>query len=87
MRCKHPFVDVLYHFLICVYKENSYYVNLIRYMAKKHKTFGIIQWIKINFVFFSHVFINSWMRLGFTVDVKGNVPVKVIARTFASGNF
>lgn len=25
------------------------------------------------------------MRLGFTVDVKGNVPVKVIARTFASG--
>lgn len=26
------------------------------------------------------------MRLGFTVDVKGNVPVKVIARTFASGN-
>ncbi|XP_070495948.1 1-phosphatidylinositol 4,5-bisphosphate phosphodiesterase isoform X3 [Chironomus tepperi] len=26
-----------------------------------------------------------WMRLGFTVDVKGNVPVKVIARTFASG--
>lgn len=27
------------------------------------------------------------MRLGFTVDVKGNVPVKVIARTFASGNY
>lgn len=27
------------------------------------------------------------MRLGFTVDVKGNVPVKVIARTFASGEF
>ncbi|KAL7035204.1 hypothetical protein ACKWTF_008264 [Chironomus riparius] len=26
-----------------------------------------------------------WMRLGFTVDVKGNVPVKCIARTFASG--
>lgn len=25
------------------------------------------------------------MRLGFLVDVKGNVPVKVIARTFASG--
>lgn len=26
-----------------------------------------------------------WMRCCFTVDVKGNVPVKVIARTFASG--
>lgn len=27
----------------------------------------------------------SWMRLGFTVDPRGKVPVKVIARTFASG--
>jgi hypothetical protein len=26
------------------------------------------------------------MRLGFTVDAKGNVPVKCVARTFASGN-
>lgn len=25
------------------------------------------------------------MRLGFLVDVKGRVPVKVVARTFASG--
>lgn len=28
---------------------------------------------------------DSWMRLGFQVDVKGRVPVKVVARTFASG--
>lgn len=27
------------------------------------------------------------MRLGFLVDAKGRVPVKVISRTFASGNF
>lgn len=27
----------------------------------------------------------SWMRLGFQVDVSGKIPVKVIARTFASG--
>jgi phosphatidylinositol phospholipase C beta len=27
----------------------------------------------------------SWMRLSFLVDSKGKVPVKVIARTFASG--
>ncbi|CAG9764936.1 unnamed protein product [Ceutorhynchus assimilis] len=26
-----------------------------------------------------------WMRLGFSVDSKGKIPVKVIARTFASG--
>ncbi|CAG9858517.1 unnamed protein product [Phyllotreta striolata] len=26
-----------------------------------------------------------WMRLGFSVDQKGQIPVKVIARTFASG--
>lgn len=26
-----------------------------------------------------------WMRLGFLVDQKGNIPVKVVARTFASG--
>lgn len=25
------------------------------------------------------------MRLGFLVDAKGRVPVKVVARTFASG--
>lgn len=31
------------------------------------------------------VFIFSWMRLGFLVDAKGKVPVKVVARTFASG--
>lgn len=29
--------------------------------------------------------ISSWMRLGFSVDQKGHIPVKVIARTFASG--
>ena len=27
----------------------------------------------------------SWMRLGFLTDPKGKVPVKVVARTFASG--
>ncbi|KAL1505761.1 hypothetical protein ABEB36_005249 [Hypothenemus hampei] len=27
----------------------------------------------------------SWMRLGFSVDQKGKIPVKVITRTFASG--
>ncbi|XP_055309056.1 1-phosphatidylinositol 4,5-bisphosphate phosphodiesterase isoform X4 [Sitodiplosis mosellana] len=27
----------------------------------------------------------SWMRLGFLVDARGRVPVKVVARTFASG--
>ncbi|ERL88606.1 hypothetical protein D910_05991 [Dendroctonus ponderosae] len=27
----------------------------------------------------------SWMRLGFSVDAKGKIPVKAIARTFASG--
>lgn len=26
------------------------------------------------------------MRLGFLVDAKGRVPVKVLSRTFASGN-
>ncbi|CAH1173795.1 unnamed protein product [Phaedon cochleariae] len=26
-----------------------------------------------------------WMRLGFLVDVRGKIPVKVVARTFASG--
>ncbi|XP_050297708.1 1-phosphatidylinositol 4,5-bisphosphate phosphodiesterase isoform X1 [Anthonomus grandis grandis] len=26
-----------------------------------------------------------WMRLGFLVDAKGKIPVKVVARTFASG--
>lgn len=31
------------------------------------------------------MFFSSWMRLGFTVDAKGNVPVKVVAKTFASG--
>lgn len=31
------------------------------------------------------IFCSSWMRLGFLVDVKGRVPVKVVARTFASG--
>lgn len=36
-----------------------------------------------NLYFFSHH--DSWMRLGFQVDVKGRVPVKVVARTFASG--
>lgn len=30
-------------------------------------------------------FFHSWMRLGFLVDPKGKVPVKVVARTFASG--
>jgi phosphatidylinositol phospholipase C beta len=30
-------------------------------------------------------FILSWMRLGFLTDPAGKVPVKVIARTFASG--
>lgn len=28
---------------------------------------------------------HSWMRLGFLVDARGRVPVKVVARTFASG--
>uniref|UniRef100_A0A182MS17 Phosphoinositide phospholipase C n=1 Tax=Anopheles culicifacies TaxID=139723 RepID=A0A182MS17_9DIPT len=28
---------------------------------------------------------HSWMRLGFLVDPRGKVPVKVVARTFASG--
>lgn len=28
---------------------------------------------------------HSWMRLGFLTDPKGKVPVKVVARTFASG--
>lgn len=28
---------------------------------------------------------HSWMRLGFLVDAKGRVPVKVITKTFASG--
>lgn len=28
---------------------------------------------------------DSWMRLGFLVDARGRVPVKVLARTFASG--
>lgn len=32
-----------------------------------------------------HISTFSWMRLGFLVDVKGRVPVKVVARTFASG--
>ena len=32
-----------------------------------------------------HDFDYSWMRLGFLVDPSGKVPVKVIARTFASG--
>lgn len=27
----------------------------------------------------------SWMRLGMLVDKTGKVPVKVVARTFASG--
>lgn len=38
--------------------------------------------IKFLFFFFSLI---SWMRLGFLVDIKGRVPVKVVARTFASG--
>lgn len=28
---------------------------------------------------------HSWMRLCYTVDAKGNIPIKVIAKTFASG--
>lgn len=31
-----------------------------------------------------HIY-SSWMRLGFSVDAKGKIPVKAIARTFASG--
>lgn len=31
------------------------------------------------------IFFYSWMRLGFLTDPKGKVPVKVVARTFASG--
>lgn len=31
------------------------------------------------------IFFCSWMRLGFLTDPKGKVPVKVVARTFASG--
>ncbi|KAJ8967859.1 hypothetical protein NQ317_017626 [Molorchus minor] len=31
------------------------------------------------------VLMKHWMRLGFLVDQKGKIPVKVIARTFASG--
>lgn len=30
-------------------------------------------------------FSRSWMRLCFSVDAKGNIPIKVIAKTFASG--
>lgn len=30
-------------------------------------------------------FPRSWMRLSFSVDSKGKVPVKVIIKTFASG--
>lgn len=37
------------------------------------------------FFLFFFLHIDSWMRLGFQVDAKGCVPVKVVARTFASG--
>ena len=33
----------------------------------------------------NHTRTPSWMRLGFLTDVNGKVPVKSIARTFASG--
>jgi hypothetical protein len=37
-------------------------------------------------IVFACVFVcSSWMRLGFQVDAAGKVPVKVVARTFASG--
>jgi hypothetical protein len=37
-------------------------------------------------IVFAWVFVcSSWMRLGFQVDAAGKVPVKVVARTFASG--
>ena len=34
---------------------------------------------------FAYASTNSWMRLGFSCDATGKVPVKVIARAFASG--
>lgn len=39
--------------------------------------------MKFNLIILTNHF--SWMRLGMLVDPKGKVPVKVIARTFASG--
>jgi phosphatidylinositol phospholipase C beta len=41
----------------------------------------ILFYIKYNYYYHSY----SWMRLGFLTDPKGKVPVKVVARTFASG--
>ncbi|XP_031629124.1 1-phosphatidylinositol 4,5-bisphosphate phosphodiesterase isoform X4 [Contarinia nasturtii] len=40
---------------------------------------------KINNVCIRTNLMKHWMRLGFLVDAKGRVPVKVVARTFASG--
>ncbi|XP_018331608.1 1-phosphatidylinositol 4,5-bisphosphate phosphodiesterase isoform X2 [Agrilus planipennis] len=40
---------------------------------------------KINNVCPRTALMKHWMRLGFLVDSKGKVPVKVIAKTFASG--
>ncbi|XP_055309003.1 1-phosphatidylinositol 4,5-bisphosphate phosphodiesterase isoform X2 [Sitodiplosis mosellana] len=40
---------------------------------------------KINNVCIRTNLMKHWMRLGFLVDARGRVPVKVVARTFASG--
>ena len=31
------------------------------------------------------MYIFSWMRIGFSVDAKGKIPVKNLAKTFSSG--
>lgn len=52
------------------------------FQSVDHSTWSLSR-MKINVYSIFHL--DSWMRLKMLVDVAGNVPVKVIARTFASG--
>lgn len=69
-------------------KFDAIEVNVRRYMCvlkkqiigfKPPKFQKLMQYVRLFSAF------DSWMRLGFQVDARGCVPVKVVARTFASG--
>ncbi|XP_055309028.1 1-phosphatidylinositol 4,5-bisphosphate phosphodiesterase isoform X3 [Sitodiplosis mosellana] len=71
------YINVNYQHIVCPDAETAkIWVDGLRKITHNVKANNICPMTCI----FKH-----WMRLGFLVDARGRVPVKVVARTFASG--
>lgn len=61
------------------------FCNMLCHVVKQTFKLETLILMPLSFSLYYFSLHDSWMRLGFQVDVKGRVPVKVVARTFASG--